>query len=309
MGVSVPNPVEECPKLIEFPPSTVPTQVETPIPVDVDSPPDVGLPPKSPQKTQPHSPNQNSEKEIPPKLPKSTKNSQRLGTSSNTNSSQTNCAPQKCASPKSAMPKFAKLNSTKPTTTRPNSMKPSHAKTNSSAQPNFDKPNSKPNAKPQTRSATRVSPRKGKNVVQTPTIGDDGSSSSDSYDSVEDNLYMPRADELSSEDEDDFIVTQARKKDCKRKNGVGNDLRKAREEIMVEDDGLVVGSNSDIDLGEVFGNETNVGGEADAYDAHDADSDGKDSWESLEMKTPPNSEDEDNAVDNEIPLFREGVKY
>ncbi|MED6110000.1 hypothetical protein PIB30_038810, partial [Stylosanthes scabra] len=35
-GVSVLNPVEECPQLIEFPPSTVPVQVETPIPVTVE---------------------------------------------------------------------------------------------------------------------------------------------------------------------------------------------------------------------------------------------------------------------------------
>ncbi|MED6125899.1 hypothetical protein PIB30_073035 [Stylosanthes scabra] len=249
-GVFVPNPVEECPKLIEFPPSTISVQVETLIlvVVDVDLDSDVGLPPKSPPKTQPNSPKLDLEKEILPNLPKSTKTCKKQYTSRNANNSPTNFAPQ-----------------------------------------NSDEPTARPNSdKPQTRSATRVSPGKGKKIVQTPISGDDGSSSSDSYDSVEDNLYMPKADELSSndEDEDDFIVTQARKNDCKRKNGSHINLKKEREEIMVDDDGLIVDSDSDVDLGQVFGNETNV---ARDHDAYDADSDGKDSWESLEMKIPPNS--------------------
>ncbi|MED6210500.1 hypothetical protein PIB30_064647, partial [Stylosanthes scabra] len=112
---------------------------------------------------------------------------------------------------------------------------------------------------------------------------DDGSSSSDSDDSADDNLYMPRANELSSkdEDEDEIRITQARKKDPNRKRGTDMDLKKAREDIMLEDDGLVVDSDSDIDLGQVFGNDENVAREHEEYDAYDADSDGKESWESL----------------------------
>ncbi|MED6219168.1 hypothetical protein PIB30_033376 [Stylosanthes scabra] len=232
-GVSVPNPVEECPKLIEFPPSSiVPLQVDPQIPVDVDSDPEVCFPHKSPPKTQP--------------------TSERDGTSR-----KTNFAPKKCLSPKSSKPN-SKPKSAKPATAKPKFVKPTTPK------PQSIKPiNAKPNAlKPQTRSATEVSPGKGKKVVQTPISGGDGSSSSsDSYDSAEDNLYMPRADELSSEDDDDFIVTQARKKDCKKKKGAGIDMRRAREEIMVEDDGLVVDSDSDVDLEHLFGNEANVDGE------------------------------------------------
>ncbi|MED6209419.1 hypothetical protein PIB30_054528, partial [Stylosanthes scabra] len=197
-----------------------------------------------------------------------------------------------------AKPKSAKSNSIKPITPRPNFVKSIHAKPNC-AQPSSDEPIAKPTSKkPQTRSAIRVSLRKGKKVVQTPRSRDDGSSGNDSYDSVEENMYTPKADELSSEDEDedDFIITQARKKDRKRKTGSDINLKKAREKIMVDDDGLVVDSDSDVYLGQVFGNEKNVAGD------HDADSDGKDSWESLEMKIPPSSEDEDNDADDDTPL-------
>ncbi|MED6178854.1 hypothetical protein PIB30_111446, partial [Stylosanthes scabra] len=87
------------------------------------------------------------------------------------------------------------------------------------------------------------------------------------------------------------------------------DLKKAREEIMVEDDGLVADSDSDDALGLVFGRDENLAEEDEEDDAYDADSDGKDSWHSLEMKSPPNSEDEANTVDHDIPLFEEGGKF
>ncbi|MED6166679.1 hypothetical protein PIB30_111634, partial [Stylosanthes scabra] len=172
-----------------------------------------------------------------------------------------NAAPQKCASAKSAKPKLTqpetvKSNALKPNSTKPTSIKPNPAKPKSvqpkSSQPS-NKSEKKPNSnKPQTRSATRVSQRKGNKVVQAPIGGDDGSSGSDSYDSAEDEMYTPKADEVYSEDddEDDLIVTQARKKDWKRKHGAGINLKKAREEIILEDDGLVVDSDSDVDLGE-----------------------------------------------------------
>ncbi|MED6203229.1 hypothetical protein PIB30_113519, partial [Stylosanthes scabra] len=124
-------------------------------------------------------------------------------------------------------------------------------------------------------------------------------------------MYTPKADEVYSEDddEDDLIVTQARKKDWKRNQGAGINLKKAREEIMLEDDGLVVDSDSDVDLGDVFGNNTNAAGDDATNEAYDVHSDGNDSWESLEMKTPPNSEDEDDHTKSAMPVFKEGLKF
>ncbi|MED6182502.1 hypothetical protein PIB30_028995 [Stylosanthes scabra] len=63
-GVSVPNPVEECPYLIEFPPSPMPVQAETPTPIvvddvdfdsEADQPPNVNA--NSPSKTKSIPPN------------------------------------------------------------------------------------------------------------------------------------------------------------------------------------------------------------------------------------------------------------
>ncbi|MED6124536.1 hypothetical protein PIB30_059818 [Stylosanthes scabra] len=190
--------------------------------------------------------------------------------------SHANATPQKCASAKSAKPKLTQPKTVKPNSAKPTSVKPNPAKPKTvqpkSSQP-CNKSGKKPNSsKSQTRSATRVSPRKGKKVVTAPIGGDDGSSGSDSYDSAEDEMYTPKAD-----DEDDFIVTQARKKDWKRKQGAGINLKKAREEIMLEDDGLMVDSDSDVDLGEVFGNNTNAVGDDAINEAYDAHSDGNDS--------------------------------
>ncbi|MED6178473.1 hypothetical protein PIB30_107959, partial [Stylosanthes scabra] len=169
------------------------------------------------------------------------------------------CAFAKSAKPKLTQPETVKSNDLKPNSTKPTSIKPNPAKPKS-VQPKSSQPSNKFGKKPnsnklQTRSATRVSQRKGNKVVQAPIAGDDGSSGSDSYDSAEDEMYAPKADEVYSEDddEDDLIVTQARKKDWKRKQGAGINLKKAREEIMLEDDGLVVDSDSDVDLGRCLG--------------------------------------------------------
>ncbi|MED6196804.1 hypothetical protein PIB30_050731 [Stylosanthes scabra] len=123
--------------------------------------------------------------------------------------------------------------------------------------------------------------------------------------------YMPTADELSSEDEDEdeIRITQVRKNDSNRKRGADMDLKKAREDIMLKDDGLVVDSNSDVDLGQMFRNDANIARKHEVYDTYDADSDGKESWESLQMKTPPNFKDEDNDDDDDMPLFKEWVKF
>ncbi|MED6191656.1 hypothetical protein PIB30_002466 [Stylosanthes scabra] len=165
-------------------------------------------------------------------------------------------------------------NPTKPNPHKKTTAKPTVKKTTKpTTKPNVVRPNVvKPNlVKPQTRSATRVSPRKAKKVVENPVSEDDGSSSHDSYDSVEDNLYVLRADELSSdsEDEDEIRITQARKKDSNRRQRAAMDMKKAREEIMLEDDGLVVDSDSDSDLGMGFVKDANVAKEHEEYDAYD----------------------------------------
>ncbi|MED6109350.1 hypothetical protein PIB30_032693 [Stylosanthes scabra] len=109
--------------------------------------------------------------------------------------------------------------------------------------------NSKPTL-PQSRSTTRKSPRTTAKVdYENHNSGEDGNNNNGSYDSVEDNLYVPGPDEMSSEDEDDTVVTQARMKYAKLKRAAGGDLKKSRDEIMLKEDGLVVDdSDEDVDL-------------------------------------------------------------
>ncbi|MED6112458.1 hypothetical protein PIB30_061874 [Stylosanthes scabra] len=87
-------------------------------------------------------------------------------------------------------------------------------------------------------------------VVQAPIGCEDGISSSDSDDSTEDEVYIPKADEIS-----------------------------------------------------------NAAGDGVAEDAYDSHSDENESWVSLEMKTPPNSEEEDNIVESVMPVFKEGLTF
>ncbi|MED6126473.1 hypothetical protein PIB30_078865 [Stylosanthes scabra] len=280
-AVSVPNLVKDCPKLIEMTPTPTQVQAEAPTVIDLDIPPQEDIPLKSTPPTQAHA-----------------------NTTENSNS--------KIANNDNTNPTKSNINYGKPRNSKPTNSMPSNTKTakptDKPTSKSTTKPTPKPNSvRPQTRSTTKVSLGRAKKFVQTPISGDEGSSSSDSYDSVEDNLYMPRPDELFSEDEDEdeIRITQARKKDSKRKHGANVDLKKAREDIMLEDDGLVVDSDSDVEFGHVFANDANVSGGCETYDAYDADSDGKESWESLEMKTPPNSEGDDNVAYDDTPLFKE----
>ncbi|MED6130758.1 hypothetical protein PIB30_003783 [Stylosanthes scabra] len=211
-AVSVPELAEECPKLIEMTPTPTQVSTESPTVIDLASSPQRDTPTMSTQSTQPHvTPTQNSNTDtINP-------------TKSNSNNK-----------PKSSKPIVTKQ-------VKPNS-KPSVKPTAKPTVKPTSMPNMKPTVRTQTRSSTRVSPRKFKKVVKDQLSGDDGSSSHDSYDSVEDEPYVPRADELWTddeyEDEDEIRVTQARKKDAIKKRGTPKDLKKAREEIMLEDDGL-----------------------------------------------------------------------
>ncbi|XP_020976222.1 uncharacterized protein LOC110270863 [Arachis ipaensis] len=82
--------------------------------------------------------------------------------------------------------------------------------------------------------------------------------------------------------------------------------------MLLEEDILMVNSDDEVDLVEVLGNKTAAqGGEYDAYDPYFADSDGNNSWHSEEMKTPPNSEDEDTTDDSDdvFPQFNEGARF
>ncbi|MED6136125.1 hypothetical protein PIB30_053158 [Stylosanthes scabra] len=190
-GVSVPNPVDEISlDLIEFPPSTLPDQAEIPTPVmvdvnlesDVDPPPTANanlpsnLQPNSPPKTQPISSKENSQTTTLPKA---------------------NAALQKCVSAKFAKPKLTQPETVKPNAVKPNSAKPTSVKPNP-AKPKTVQPSNKPRKSP-----TPTSPKLDQLLE---------SSGSDSYDSAEDEMYTLKADEISSEDddEDDFIVIQAR---------------------------------------------------------------------------------------------------
>ncbi|RYR72019.1 hypothetical protein Ahy_A02g006222 [Arachis hypogaea] len=82
-----------------------------------------------------------------------------------------------------------------------------------------------------------------------------------------------------------------------------------KEKICVDEDAYVEGnSDIEVDFGKV-GTDKN-----DDYDAYDpgTDSDGANSWHSLEMKTPPNSEDEleeETESDEVFPVFREGARF
>ncbi|XP_072055934.1 uncharacterized protein [Arachis hypogaea] len=82
-----------------------------------------------------------------------------------------------------------------------------------------------------------------------------------------------------------------------------------KEKICVDKDAYVEGnSDVEVDFGKV-GTDKN-----DDYDAYDpgTDSDGANSWHSLEMKTPPNSEDEleeETESDEVFPVFREGARF
>ncbi|MED6187336.1 hypothetical protein PIB30_075445 [Stylosanthes scabra] len=262
-AVSVPNPVEECPKLIEMQPSTIPEEDEAPNPIMVDiiSDSEIDLPPKSPCSSN----------------PKSTPNQK---------------------------PNPTKQNPHKEIPSNPQPNPPKHQNTNISAAPQYATANSSnPKSNKPGSDSYKSEPKEGEKIVQNPTTRGGGSNSSDSDEIDEDHLYIPKDSELSSEDDDDFMVTQARKRDNRRKHAYDTDLRKVREEIMLEDDGLVVDdSDSNIDLGKVFGDD--AGGDGD-QGANDGDSDGNESWESLEMRTPPNSEDEENVVDDALPIFRE----
>ncbi|MED6220881.1 hypothetical protein PIB30_049008 [Stylosanthes scabra] len=81
-----------------------------------------------------------------------------------------------------------------------------------------------------------------------------------------------------------------------------------KEKILLEDDGLVTqNSDEELDWAQVLGQNGDGGTSYDAYDPYPHDSDGGDSWHSLELKTPPNSDKElsDAEVDDAFLVFAE----
>ncbi|MED6174089.1 hypothetical protein PIB30_065581 [Stylosanthes scabra] len=102
----------------------------------------------------------------------------------------------------------------------------------------------------------------------------------------------------------------------------GKAIQKDTEEVGSEQssdsydsvvDGLYKPGDSDSsdDDGLFFGSASNVAKMYDTYDGYHDNSDGGDSWHSLEMKTAPNSEDELEEVESHdvLPVFKEGARF
>ncbi|MED6114008.1 hypothetical protein PIB30_076082 [Stylosanthes scabra] len=206
--VSVPELVEDCPKLIEMTPTPSQVQTDASNVIDLENSPEEDIPVKTSPPTETHvtfTQNSNS---------KTANNDTTNPTQSNiTFANPTNVGPKKGnttnskPNPKNFKPtgknskpiaKSTSKPAAKPTVNAtPNkTTKPTEKPTVNPTNKKTTKPNTKPSAKPlparpQTRSATRVSPRKTKKkVVEEPANEDDGSSSHDSYDSVEDNVVV-----------------------------------------------------------------------------------------------------------------------
>ncbi|MED6145902.1 hypothetical protein PIB30_029501, partial [Stylosanthes scabra] len=180
----------------------------------------------------------------------------------------------------------------KPTNSQSNVTSIKHAKPSAKTTKTSKKPPPPKPTRRSTRFIRRSSIGSASKAVEDPiTLEDD--TNSDSYDSVEDSLYRPAPEDSSSDDVDIVSgVSASKRKDDRFRNDPQYARDKEKEKIMREDDGLVVeNSDEDIDWDQVMGNFEVNHGSYDAYDPLADDSDGKDSWESLEMKTPPNSED------------------
>ncbi|RYR26631.1 hypothetical protein Ahy_B02g060907 isoform A [Arachis hypogaea] len=161
-----------------------------------------------------------------------------------------------------------------------------------------------------TRSASRFAPRGKKVVGEVPSVTL-SSDSSDSYESAEDELYRPgpEAFESSSNDESDSEVATARPRELKMKKNKAKG-KICLENLCEENELIVQNSNEEVDLGQVIGKAPEVQPPYDAFDAYHDDSDGNDSWKSEEIKTPPNSDEESDAdEDDAFPMFMEGARF
>ncbi|RYR13956.1 hypothetical protein Ahy_B04g070680 isoform A [Arachis hypogaea] len=141
------------------------------------------------------------------------------------------------------------------------------------------------------------------------------SDSHDSYESAEDEAYKPQEPDDSSDESDIGYTVPSQKKKVKKPNArkkvqAESGKEKGKAKVCVDDDGFVEDvSDEDVDIGFVGG-----GIKGDNHDAFDpgSESDGGNSWHSLEMKTPPNSEDElvgEESSEEVFPVFRQGARF
>ncbi|RYQ85521.1 hypothetical protein Ahy_B10g105090 [Arachis hypogaea] len=209
-----------------------------------------------------------------------------------------------------ANPTTSKANQSKPTTTKHTISKPNLCQPTTIKQTQPKSQSSKPTTKKVTPNSNKPKAAKTTTVKFTPPVT--SSSSNDSYESAEDSLYKPGAIESSSKIETDNGRFEVTKKNHKLKHAPGSAWSKGKQKMLLEEDMLVVNSDEEVDLVEVLGNKTVAeGGEYDTYDPYFADSDGNASWYYEEMKTPPNSKDEDTADDSDdvFPQFNEGARF
>ncbi|RYR04146.1 hypothetical protein Ahy_B06g083731 [Arachis hypogaea] len=141
------------------------------------------------------------------------------------------------------------------------------------------------------------------------------SNSHDSYESAEDEAYKPQEPDDSSDESGIGYTVPSQKKKVKKPNArkkvqAESGKEKGKAKVCVDDDGFVEDvSDEDVDIEFVGG-----GIKGDNHDAFDpgSESDGGNSWHSLEMKTPPNSEDElvgEESSDEVFPVFRQGARF
>ncbi|RYR30994.1 hypothetical protein Ahy_B01g055787 [Arachis hypogaea] len=167
-----------------------------------------------------------------------------------------------------------------------------------------------PSPKRVTRSASRFAPKGKKAVGEVPSVTL-SSDSSDSYESAEDELYRPGPEnfENSSDDDSDSEVAAARPRELKMKKNKAKG-KICFEDLCEEDEMIVSNSDEEVDLGQVIGKANEVQPPYDAFDEYHDDSYGNDSWKSEEMTTPPNSDKESDADDDDaFPMFMEGARF
>ncbi|QHO45094.1 uncharacterized protein DS421_6g176160 [Arachis hypogaea] len=147
-----------------------------------------------------------------------------------TKSTTTNIKPKLKAKPKpKPKPKLTTSNTAKTNHTSSKSASKHKPKNKpSSSKVTITKPTNKPKPKStsvnfaKTKPITRSSARSASKIVESQDGGDRTSSSSDSYDSIEDSLYRPDPFESSSDSDIDGGISEARKRDLKFKHAPGS---------------------------------------------------------------------------------------
>ncbi|RYR12952.1 hypothetical protein Ahy_B04g070209 isoform B [Arachis hypogaea] len=311
-GVFQPND-NEVPELIEFTP--IAPEVDKDAPITIPNPtgssndvsttksneePAVQTKPKvlvqdqedPPVQTQPESPTQAQPKSLTqaqPNPPAKHNLSKPKPTSTKSTTTNIKSKPKAKSKPK---PKLTPSNTTKTNhASSKSARKPKPKNKPSSSKVTITKPTNKPQPKStlvnyaKTKPITRSSARSASKIVKSQDGGDRTSSSSDSYNSVEDSLYRLDPFESSTDSDIDGGISEAKKRDLKFKHAPGFAWKKGKEKVLVEDDKIVVeNSNEEVDWLQVLGK--NHGSHYDAYDPMHDDADGKDSWQSEELKTP-----------------------